>query len=311
MAAFFNRVRQKNGPRPDELVVWVARDGDVVQPRTGAKMSPWLPGAGEIGEESPADRRQALAEWLTSPDNPFFAKTAVNRIWAHVFGIGIVDPVDDFRDSNPPSNAELLDALAEDFAESGFDRKHVLRTILNSRTYQLSSRTNEFNEDDSRYFSHASVRMLTAEQLLDAICHVTDVPESFAGLPPGTKATQLPSPDPKNEFLKVFGQPERGTACACERSSESTLSQALQLFNGPLVHEKLGHQENRLHRLMADGKSNKQIITELFLAALCRRPAPDELATTMEYIETKDNRIEAIEDICWGLLNTNEFLFQH
>ena len=157
-----------------------------------------------------------------------------------MLGRGIVDPVDDFRDTNPPSNAALLDSLAKDFAENGYDRKHIVRTILNSRTYQASFRPNEFNEEDVRFFSHYQPRLLSAEQLLDAICHVTDLNETFGSLPPGTKATQLPAPDlVNNDFLKIFGQPERQTVCACERTSESNLGMAIQFFNGPLVYNKL------------------------------------------------------------------------
>jgi hypothetical protein len=153
--------------------------------------------------------------------------------------------------------------------------------------------------------------MLSAEQLLDAICAVTDVAETFAGLPLGTKATQLPSPDVANEFLKVFGQPERQTACACERSSESNLSQALQLFNGPLIHAKLQDKNNRFYRLAAAGKSNEEIIRELYLAGLCREPNETELAAATKYVAAKPDRPKALEDVCWAIMNMNEFLFQH
>jgi hypothetical protein len=282
-----------------------------------------------------------------------------------LLGRGIVEPADDFRDSNPPSNAALLAALAKDFVGNGFDRKHLIRTILNSRTYQASSRTNKFNADDGKYFSHYQPRMLGAEQLLDAICHVSAVPESFAGLPKGTKATQLPSPDlAKSDFLKIFGQPERQTVCACERSSESNLGQALQLYNGPLVHGKLRAGNNRFRQLAASKKSDNEIITQLYLAAFSREPGERELAAAYRHIAAKPAefgahieqlkkqlegmpkqkpdeklddattkaiaelkkkiadltkqhadpaflRMQAFEDICWVILNMNEFLFQH
>jgi len=311
LAAFFNRIERKQSRRAGELVVWTALRGEVTQPRTGQQMKPWLPLAGEIDDAGERDRREIFAQWLTTPENPFFARVAVNRIWAHLFGRGIVDPVDDFRDSNPPSSAELLDALADDFRDSGFDQKHILRRILNSRTYQLSSRSNDFNKADSKYFSHALVRLLTAEQLLDAICHVTGVPETFKGLPAGTRATQLPSPDVNHEFLKVFGQPERQTACACERSTESNLTQALQLFNGPIVHGKVRHEKNRFREMVAAGKTDDEIIRQLYLAALCRYPTETEVEAEARYIAGNEDRIQALEDICWVLLNTNEFLFQH
>ncbi|MEX0937927.1 MAG: DUF1549 domain-containing protein [Pirellulales bacterium] len=311
LAAFFNRVQRKKSPRPDELVVWVARGGEVTQPRTGETMAPWLPLAGEADVAGDVDRRQALATWLTGPDNPFFAKVEANRIWAHAIGRGIVEPIDDFRDSNPPSNAALLDALAEDFIKSGYDRKALLRTILNSRTYQLSANTSAFNADDEKYFSHAQIRLLSAEQLLDAICHVTAVPEKFAGLPAGTHATALPAPNGEHDFLKVFGQPERQTACACERPDESNLSQALQLFNGPLVHGKLRDEQNRFRMLAAAERTDEQIVRELYLASLCRPPSEAELHAAILHIAAKDDRMMALEDVCWALLNTNEFLFQH
>jgi hypothetical protein len=312
LGAFFNRVQRKPSERKDELVVWVARGGEVTQPRTGKQMKPWLPLAGDVADDAASDRRAALVKWLTKAENPFFAKVEVNRIWAHLMGRGIVDPVDDFRDSNPPANARLLEALAAEFVKSGYSRKHVMRTILNSRTYQQSARTIDLNKDDNKYFSHARVRLLGAEQLLDAICHVTGVPETFPGLPPGTRATSLPSPDlANNEFLKVFGQPERQTACACERSSESNLSQALQLFNGPLIHAKLQDKNNRFHKMAAAGKTDGEIVDALYMAAVCRRATEREIDASLKHIASKDDRGKALEDVCWAILNTNEFLFQH
>ena len=194
MAAFFNRVKRQKTPVPDEMFIWSGDTGEVVQPRTGQTMKPWLPGKGPQYSVDPNDRRVTFAEWLTSRDNPYFAKIEVNRIWSHLLGAGIVNPPDDFRESNPPSNAALLDRLAKDFVDHDFDRKHIIRTILNSRTYQASFRPNSFNESDHKYFSHYQPRLLEAEQLLDAICHVTKVDETFASLPPGTKATQTPAP---------------------------------------------------------------------------------------------------------------------
>lgn len=311
IGSFFNRVQRKQAATPDELVVWVARSGEVTQPRTGRQMKPWLPLRGEIELSGDDDRRLAFVEWLTSADNPFFAKMEVNRLWGYVMGRGIVEPVDDFRDSNPPASASLLEALAADFVAHGYDRKHILRTILNSRTYQLSSRKNEFNKDDAKYFSHARTRLLSAEQLLDAICQVTEVPEKYAGLPLGTRATQLPSPDVDNYFLKVFGQPARETACQCERSTESNLSQALQMINGPLVHGKIRDEHNRLRRLVAAGKSDAEIVSELYLAAFCRLPGEAELTAALNHIAASGDRMRGLEDVCWAVLNANEFLFQH
>jgi hypothetical protein len=311
IGAFFNRVQRKPGVNPDEQVIWVARAGEVTQPRTGQQMQPWLPLSGTAELTGEDDRRDALVEWLVKPENPFFAKVEVNRIWGHLMGRGIVEPVDDFRDSNPPASAALLEALAADFAAHGYDRKHVIRTVLNSRTYQLSSRKNEFNADDGKYFSHAITRLLTAEQLLDAICRVTGVAEKFAGLPAGTRATALPSPDVESDFLKVFGQPARETACQCERSTDSNLSQALQMINGPLVHSKVRDDKNRLRSLVAAGKSNEEIVGELYLAGLCRQPSEPELTAAAKHIEKSGDRLRGLEDVCWAILNANEFLFQH
>jgi hypothetical protein len=312
MAAFFNRVERKKSPRADELFIYVKNQGEVTQPRTGKQMKPWLPGQGEIDPPADADRRQNFAAWLTAKDNRLFAKVEVNRLWSQVFGRGIVDPPDDFRDSNPPSNAALLDALAIDFAEHGFDRRHVLRTILNSHTYQADFRPNDFNRDDVKYFSHYQPRLLSAEQLLDAIGTLTDLPEAFAGLPPTVRATQLPAPDlAKHEFLKIFGQPERQTVCACERAGDSNLGMAIQLFNGPLIYGKLRAENNRFRKLIAAGKSNDEIIRELYLAAVCRQPSDKELEASLAHIAAKGDQIVALEDIAWAILNTNEFLFQH
>lgn len=293
MGAFFNRIQRKKTRRPDELFVWSAPTGDVTQPRTGQTMEPWVPVAGNVAELNDTDRRQSFADWLTTADNPFFAKIEVNRIWSHLLGRGIVDPVDDFRESNPPANGPLLDALAQDFVEHGFDRKHVIRTIVSSRTYQMSHRPNDFNRDDSKYFSHYWPRLLTAEQMLDAICHVTGIEETFESLPTGMKATQIPAPDLVNhEFLKVFGQPERQTVCECERATESNLGMAIQFLNGPLIHDKVRDGANRFRSLVNSGKSDQEIITALNLAALSRVPTSEEMDAEIQHVSSKKMQLE-------------------
>jgi hypothetical protein len=236
---------------------------------------------------------------------------AVKRIWGQLLGRGIVEQVDDFRDSNPPSNAPLLDALAEQFVKHRFSRKWAVKTIMQSRTYQLSSRKNQFNANDEQYFSHASLRLLSAEQLLDAICAVTQVPESFPGAPPGTRAIELSEPPADHYFLKVFGQPQREMACQCERSNESNLSQALQMINGPVVHNKLRDAGGRIAKLLESKKSDDEVVNELYLAALSRLPAPAELESAKKHISATTDRKAAVEDIGWALLNAKEFLFQH
>lgn len=310
LSAFFNRVARKPGRRQDEQIIYVARDGEVTQPRTGQTMAPWLPLAGPQLTAA-VDRRTTFADWLTTPDNPFFARVLVNRIWAEVMGRGIVDPVDDVRQSNPPTIPDLLDKLAEDFVQHGFDQKRLLRTILASRVYQLTSRPTESNREDDRFFSHARMRMLSAEQLLDAVCAVTDLPEPFAGLPPGTLATELPSPDFQHEFLDTFGRPARSTACTCERSNRSTLGQAIQLFNGPMIQRKLADKGNRFHRLLDQGASPQETVTQLYRVALCRPPTEEELRAALAHIAGQPQVAQGVEDVCWALLNTDEFLTQH
>lgn len=311
IAAFFQRVQRKKTSDADDLIIWSARSGEITQPRTGKTMKPWAPLKGDLDLPGEGDRREAFAAWLVDPNNPFFAKVEVNRIWGHLLGRGIIEPVDDFRESNPAAHPALLEALAKDFVAHGYDRKHVMRTILNSRVYQLSSRRNEFNKDDVKYFSHSRTRMLTAEQLLDAICQVTGVPEKYAGLPAGTRAVELPSPDVDNYFLKVFGQPARETACACERAGESNLSQALQMINGPLVHGKIKDAKNRARTLAAAGKQPADVIKELYLAAFSRAPSDPEMKAALDHIAKSGNAERGMEDVCWAILNTNEFLFQH
>ena len=313
LAAFFNRLQRDSTLRKDEIFVSVADTGEMTQPRTGQKMKPWLPGQGDVEIAEDADRRLVLADWLTSPSNELFAKVEVNRLWRSVMGKGIVDPADDFRASNPPSNAELLDALADDFVKHGFDRRHTLRVILNSQTYQRRSEANDSNGDDDRFFSKYTRRLLTAEQLLDAICDVTQLPESFSGLPAGTRATQLPSPDFGREFLTVFGQPARTSVCQCERSDDLNLSQALQIANGSFVHGKLTNGGSRIRRLLKSKRPVDEIVVECYLAAFCRTPTSAESGTAVSFINTPGERSieERLEDFCWALLNSNEFLFQH
>lgn len=312
LGAFFERVKRRSTQRPGEMFIWTATSGEVTQPRTGEQMQPWLPLQGTLEIKDDVDRRAVFAEWMVKPENPYFAKIEANRIWAQLFARGIVDPIDDFRDSNPPTNDALLDALAQDFVDSGFDRQHLLRVILNSRTYQASCQTDALNRDDSLYFSHQQPRLLSAEQLLDALNQATGLEQTFGHLPPGTKATQLPAPDlVKVDFLKVFGQPERTTVCACERSDETTLAMAIEMFNGPAIHQKLRDPKNRFRRELAAGTPLPEVIRELYLAAVCRLPSESELQTSLAHCEQRGDPAAGLEDVCWALLNTDEFLFQH
>jgi Protein of unknown function (DUF1553)/Protein of unknown function (DUF1549) len=319
MAAFFARVKQKKDPTdpgpkqdvPGAEIIYTDRGGEVTQPRTGRVMAPKFMG-GAVPTILPAqDRRVVLADWLASGDNPFFAKSVANRVWYHLMGKGIVDPVDDFRDSNPSANDELLDALSRDFIAHKFDQKQLIRTIMNSRSYQLSAQANDFNKDDSRYFSHAVTRLLTAEQLLDAICTVTEVPEKFQGLPPGTRAMQLPDGDSNHPFLKTFGQPARELACECEREGDSNLAQALQLINGPTVNDKLRAPTNRVGKLLEKKLSEQDMLTELYLATLTRLPTKEDAELALAHVSKAMDKRKAWEDVHWALLNSKEFLFRH
>jgi hypothetical protein len=319
MAAFFARVKQKkdaiepgaNPQAPGAVVIYSERAGEVNQARTGKVMAPKALGMPAPVIPPGKDRREALADLVTSPQNPFFGKSVVNRVWYHLMGRGIVDPVDDFRDSNPSANDELLDALAKDFIATKFDVKHLIKVIMTSRTYQLSAQANDFNKDDSKYFSHAVTKLLTAEQLLDAICTVTEVAEKFPGLPAGTRATQLPDGEINHPFLKTFGQPARELACECEREGDSNLAQALQLINGPTVNEKLRNPGNRIGRLLGKKASDLEVLDDLYLSTLSRPATPTDVKVALEHVAKATDKRKAWEDVHWALLNAKEFLFRH
>ncbi len=312
LGAFFNRVQRRKTPRPGEMFIYSSDTGEVTQPRTGERSIPWLPQTGTIEVPENSDRREAFAAWLVQPENPYFARIEVNRIWSQFFSRGIVEPIDDFRDSNPPTNAALLNALADDFVESGYDRKQLIRKILNSRTYQASYRTNQFNQEDTKYFSHQEPRLLGAEQILDAINRTLDLKQKFGSLPAGTLATQLPAPDLVSDaFLKVFGQPERSTVCACERASDSNLGMAIELFNGPMIHQKLKAENNRFRKALSSGVAIEEVLKDLYLAAVSRPPSEVEMKAALDHCSKNSDVVIGVEDICWAIFNTDEFLFQH
>ena len=309
-AAFFSQVGRKKGIQPEEEVVYSTHSGDVRQPRTGQVMKPKALG-GPVLDDPKSDRRVRLASWLTSPENPFFARSLVNRIWFHLIGRGIVEPVDDFRDSNPASNDELLNGLTDSFVKSGYNLKSLIRTILTSRTYQLSARTNKLNASDTLYFSHALTKLLPAEVLLDAISTVTGTTTPFDGLPSGSRATQIPDGKMDNPFLKTFGRPARELACECERESDSNLSQALQLIGGATVNGKLHDDKGRMALLGKSGKSPQTITQELYQVALSRDPTSAETAAAIRHLKAAKDLRSAIEDLGWVLINSKEFLFRH
>ncbi|MDR3634294.1 MAG: DUF1553 domain-containing protein, partial [Isosphaeraceae bacterium] len=310
-AAFFSQIGRKKGAQPEEEVVFPTGAGDVRQPRTGQVMSPKALGGPVLDDAKEPDRRVRLATWLTSAGNPFFAKSLVNRVWYHVMGRGIVEPVDDFRDSNPASNDELLDGLTAEFVKNGFELRKLIRSILTSRTYQFSARTNELNADDNLYFSHALTKLLPAEVLLDAISTVTQTTTPFDGLPKGARATQIPDGKMENPFLKTFGRPARELACECERESDSNLSQALQLIGGATVNGKLRDDNGRMAALAKSPKTPEEITKELYVIALAREPNATELSAAVKHLSATQDRRQAVEDLGWVLINSKEFLFRH
>ncbi|MEI8383640.1 MAG: DUF1549 domain-containing protein [Planctomycetota bacterium] len=267
LGAFFRRVQRRPDRNSEEITIWTSDTGEATHLRTGQPILPLVPFDGPISVAPGADRRVAFAKWLTSSQNPFFAKVGVNRLWGHLLGRGLVDPVDDFRDSNPASHPELLDWMTREFVRSDagnipFDQKRMLKLILQSRTYQLSSQTNPFNERDQKLFSHANARMLSAEPMLDAICTVTGVDEKYAGRPAGTRAIELPSPDIGNDFLLISGRPARNTVCDCERTREPKLSQSLQLLGGDMIAKKLAQPQSRLARHLDRNRTRNDIAVQ-------------------------------------------------
>ena len=330
LAAFFPRVDYKiiDNQRKDKLdkhefvgeqIVFMNDTGEVKHPVSGDVLKPRFLGGTMLKVGVKDDRLMPLANWVADKQNPYFARTQANRIWYWLMGRGVVDPEDDFRQSNPPVNGPLLDALAKDLADRGFDQKHLIRTIMNSRTYQASAIPNATNAEDESNFSHTIVRSLPAEALLDAISQVTGVPAVFDGYPEGTRAAQVPSLpsirrketlDSGMKFLRQFGKPERLLACACERSDSTTLAQALQMMTGPLVHRALSEPNNRLGKLMKAGKTNAEITDELFLSALSRLPNDRERSAIVTRIEASSDRRGALEDLLAALLNSKEFLLR-
>jgi Protein of unknown function (DUF1553)/Protein of unknown function (DUF1549) len=310
MAAFWGQVGMKNGLREGEQVVYDRSTGEVTHPKDGRVMPPSFPYDHPGKIRKTAGRREQLADWLTAPENPFFAKSIVNRVWSYFLGKGIIDPVDDIRSSNPPSNPPLLDALEKDFVTHGFDLRHLMRTIAQSQTYQSSIVTNAFNEDDLANFSHAVPRRLTAEELLDALNQAAGHTPNFSGVPTGFRADQLPdSQVAQGGFLDLFGRPPRETPCECERSSEVSLSQALNLVNGPTISDALIDPKGRIAQLMKQNPDDKTIVEEMYLAALSRFPTPQEFEKAKAYLDQAGSKSEGAQDLLWALINSPAFLF--
>lgn len=301
-----------------EQIVFESNKGDVKDPRDDREVRPLLLStAAPLAKEK--DRLDTLAEWVTSPKNPFFARAQANRIWFHLMGRGLVDPIDDFRPTNPASHPQLLDALAKDFVAHGYDVRYMIRLIMNSRAYGLSSVPNETNADDEMNYARVIPRRLTAEQLLDAQHEVAGVPAEFTGYPVGIRATQIPGVkvthkrepiSQADQFLVTFGKPPRQLVCECERSNETTLGQTFQFISGPEISRILTDPENRLAKLIKDGKSDAQVIDELYWTALTRPPSEDESKAMVQYVKKSSDRRKGLEDVTWALFNAKEFVLR-
>jgi hypothetical protein len=267
-----------------------------------------------LGGESPdvagKDRRAVLAQWLTAPENPYFAPNVANRVWAHFFGRGIVEPVDDIRISNPPSNPELLEALGRKLVEYKFDFRQLVRDICGSQAYQRSLVRNDSNSFDERNFAHANVRRAPAEQLLDCIGQVTATKEKFQGLPLGARAVQIADGNASTYFLTTFGRAKRETVCACEATTDPSLSQALNLLNGNTIHGKI-QQGGVVKALLAQGKTPEQVIESLYIRCLSRKPTAEESQKLLAVVQQAENPQAGLEDAFWAVLNAREFLFNH
>ncbi len=321
-ANLFSRIGIKNGNEPGDVVVFAKTSGDINHPRLLRPLPPTPLDGKPLPLDSPDDRRIAFAEWLTSAKNPYFARAIVNRVWANFMGRGLVDPADDLRATNPASNEELFAALTKDFIDSGFDVRRLIRTIMNSGAYQLSSEANATNQNDDRFYSKYLIKRLPAEVVLDAMSQVTGVAASFPGYPSGARALQLPDVQVKSQFLTVFGRPARVICDASERSSAPSIAQALHVINGETLNKKLSAPDGYVSLFLKLGLSDARILEHIFLSVFSRYPTDDErrdltaaLAKARDVKGTaeaqRDARRQALEDMLWALLTSKEFLFNH
>lgn len=308
-AAFFSQVGRKGTDDPREIIVFNSGGGEVSHPVTKQVMKPKFLG-GDTPDTQGKDRRAVMAAWLASPENPYFATNLSNIVWAHFFGKGIIDEVDDVRISNPASNGELLQELGKKFTSYQYDFKKLVKDICMSRTYQLSTSTNESNESDTRNFAHSSVRRIRAETMLDCISEVTETKNKFPGLPLGARAAQIADGNVTNYFLTTFGRASRETVCSCEVKLEPTLSQSLHMLNGDATTQRI-RAGQLIQKRLNEKLTPEQIVVELYVRTLSRQPSPTEATKLSQAIGAEPNKVQALEDVFWALMNTREFLFNH
>jgi hypothetical protein len=308
-AAFFSQIGRKGTDDPRETIVFNSGGGEVRHPLGNRVMAPKFLG-GVAPDVAGKDRRLLMSNWLASPENPYFATNLSNIVWAHFFGSGIINEVDDVRVSNPPSNGELLIELGKRFTDYKYDFKKLVRDICVSKTYQRSTQTNASNEQDTRNFSHAAIRRIKAETFLDCISQVTETPNKFPGLPLGARAVQIADGTVSNYFLTTFGRATRDTVCACEVRLEPTLSQSLHLLNGDTTGQRI-RQGNLIGKRITDKKQPLDIIDEVYVRCLARRPTEAEKQKLVALIAAETDKKKALEDVFWAVLNSREFMFNH
>ncbi len=308
-AAFFGQLARKQGEDYRDQIIYDRGAGEVANPVTKKTMAPKFLG-GETPDTKGRDRREVLGQWLASPDNPYFAPSVANRVWDHFFGIGIVQPVDDVRVSNPASNPELYQALGAQLIKYNYDFKQLVRDICNSQTYQRSTARNSSNETDELNFAHSRVRRIKAESLLDCITQVTETKDKFRGLPLGARAVQIADGGTSTYFLDTFGRSPRETVCAGDAKTDPTLSQSLHLLNGPTLEGKI-QQGAVVKKLLAEKKTPEQVIETLYVRCLSRKPTADEVQKLKAVMAEEKNEQKALEDIFWAILNSREFVFNH
>jgi hypothetical protein len=329
LASLFSRVGLKKGDRTGEVFVQTLPSGEMLHPRRGIAMPPTPLDGKPLDAASEADRRAYFADWLTSKDNPYFARAMVNRIWRNFLGRGLVEAEDDFRQTNPPTNEELLDWLAKDFIDHGYDMKHAIRTIVRSATYQRSSEPRPENAADDRFYSRYLVRRLTAEVILDTYSQVTGTPTPFdkvvsggrdalipyAGYPLGTRALQLPDSLVASRFLDAFGRAERSQTCSCEVTREASVAQALHVNNGQTLNDKLRAKTSRIEAWLKEDLADEVAVERVYALALSRKPTASEKGKFLDLLEAARkegaSRREMLEDLFWGVLTSKEFLFNH